>query len=45
MCSCVLTTFAVSEDHVKYMVEAIEDGNFLVNDPVFAEQWAPNGTS
>lgn len=36
---------AVSEDNVKYMIESIEEGNFLLNDPVWAEQWAPNGTS
>lgn len=26
-----------------YMEEAIEDGNFLLDDPAFAELWAPNG--
>lgn len=27
------------------MNQAIEDGNFLLHDPAFAELWAPNGTS
>ena len=34
---------AVSEDMLRYMGEATEDGNFFLDDPVWAEQWAPNG--
>ncbi|KAK1983169.1 gamma-glutamyltranspeptidase [Colletotrichum cereale] len=37
--------FRVSEDLVRYMAYAIKDQkNFLVEDPVWAEEFAPNGT-
>uniref|UniRef100_L2FLW7 Glutathione hydrolase n=1 Tax=Colletotrichum fructicola (strain Nara gc5) TaxID=1213859 RepID=L2FLW7_COLFN len=37
--------FRVSEDLVRYMASAIENQkNFLVEDPVWAEEFAPNGT-
>lgn len=36
--------FRVSEDLVRYMASAIENQkNFLVEDPVWAEEFAPNG--
>ncbi|KAF6816810.1 gamma-glutamyltranspeptidase [Colletotrichum sojae] len=39
------TGFRVSEDLVRYMATAIKgQRNFLVEDPVFAEEFAPNGT-
>ncbi|KAL0940914.1 gamma-glutamyltranspeptidase [Colletotrichum truncatum] len=39
------TGFRVSEDLVRYMDSAIKDQwNFLVEDPVWAEEFAPNGT-
>ncbi|KAL2160386.1 hypothetical protein VTH06DRAFT_1559 [Thermothelomyces fergusii] len=37
--------FQVTEDHVRYMKSAIEgSSNFLVDDPIWAEDFAPNGT-
>lgn len=38
--------FAVTEDLVRYMDFATQGfrGNFLVEDPVWAEDFAPNGT-
>lgn len=33
----------VNEDLVRYMKSATEDGNFLVDDPIWAEDFAPNG--
>ncbi|GKT86929.1 gamma-glutamyltranspeptidase [Colletotrichum tofieldiae] len=39
------TGFRVSEDLVRYMANAIRgQWNFLVEDPVWAEEFAPNGT-
>lgn len=35
----------VTEDLVRYMASAMSDGSsFLVDDPVWAEDFAPNGT-
>jgi len=36
--------FPVSEDLVRYMAAATTDNPFLVEDPVWAEDFAPNGT-
>ncbi|KAL2185227.1 gamma-glutamyltranspeptidase [Thermothelomyces heterothallicus CBS 203.75] len=37
--------FQVTEDHVRYMKSAIKDNStFLVDDPIWAEDFAPNGT-
>lgn len=36
--------FRVNEDLVRYMASASVDDGFLVNDPVWAQDFAPNGT-
>ncbi|KAI9738371.1 MAG: hypothetical protein M1834_008874 [Cirrosporium novae-zelandiae] len=36
--------FRVTEDTVHYMASATDDDNFLVNDPTWAIDFAPNGT-
>lgn len=41
----MLTVRTVSEDLVKYAEQTVKDQwNFLVEDPVWAEEFAPNGT-
>jgi len=35
----------VTEDLVRYMASASKDNTFLVDDPVWAEDFAPNGKS
>ena len=39
-----LKQFAGTDDLVRYMKAAMSDGNnFLIDDPVWAEDFAPNG--